>query len=119
MLTIDALAGLDLKIGYFNDAGWVGYVRDGTSLVRQFEPVLGQPHPDLGSNVEVYVGDRYLELELLGPLHVLEPGATVTLVERWRIGRVDGLGVADARAIAERIDPARPGGETSDRWLRH
>jgi hypothetical protein len=118
LLSIDALAGRDLKLGYFNDAGWVGYVRNGTSLIRQFEPLAGQPHPDLGCNVEVYVGDRYLELELLGPLRVLEPGATVTLVERWQIATVDDPGGADARAIAAQIDPARPGAETSGNRLR-
>ena len=29
LLTLDAQAGPSLKLGYFNDAGWVGYVRDG------------------------------------------------------------------------------------------
>jgi hypothetical protein len=117
LLTLDALAGPDLKLGYFNEAGWVGYVRDGASLVRRFEPLPGQPHPDLGCNVEVYVGNRYLELELLGPLGMLAPGSTVTLVEHWEIGRVDALvDGADARAIAEQIDPNRPGAGASIQW---
>jgi hypothetical protein len=89
LLTIDALPGPGLKLGYFNDDGWVGYVRDGTSLVRRFEPIAGQLHPDLGCNVEVFVGARYLELEVLGPLSTLEPGATVSLLERWEIDQVD------------------------------
>ena len=105
LLTIDALSGPGLKLGYFNDHGWVGYVRDGTSLVRRFEPLPGQPHPDLGCNVEVYVGSRYLELELLGPLGVLEPGATVTLLERWEVGRVDDA--TDMGALAAQIDTNR------------
>jgi hypothetical protein len=102
LLTIEALAGPGLKLGYFNDHGWVGYVRDGTILVRRFEPLPGRPHPDLGCNVEVYVGSRYLELELLGPLGVLEPGATVTLLERWEVGHVDES--TDERALAAQID---------------
>lgn len=100
LLTIDALAGRGLKLGYFNDAGWVGYVRDGLSLVRHFEPLPGEPHPDLGCNVEVYVGGRYVELELLGPLRWLEPGSTVTLLERWDVGLVDGRTESDVRALA-------------------
>lgn len=118
LLTLHALAGPDLKLGYFNDAGWVGYVRDGTGLVRRFEPLAGQPHPDLGCNVEVYVGDRYLELELLGPLRVLAPGATATLMEHWEIGRVDmPADGTDARAIADRIELSRPGAGATARWL--
>jgi hypothetical protein len=106
LLALDALAGPDLKLGYFNDAGWVAYIRDGASLVRRFEPLPGQPHPDLGCNVEVYVGSRYLELELLGPLEVLVPGSTVTLVEHWEIGMVDATVTGtDVRAVAARIDP--------------
>ena len=117
LLTLDALAGPDLKLGYFNDAGWVAYVRNGTSLVRQFEPLAGQPHPDLGCNVEVYVGGRYLELELLGPLRVLAPGATVTLVERWQIGRLDGLvRSGDLRAIVAQIAPKPPVAGATAQW---
>ena len=118
LISLDALPGSDLKLGYFNDAGWVGYVRDGVSLVRRFEPLPGLAHPDLGCNVEVYVGNRYLELELLGPLGSLAPGATVTLVEQWEIGRVEALvETGDVRAIAERVDPSRPGAGLHGRWL--
>ena len=109
LLTIDALPGPGLKLGYFNDDGWVGYVRDGTSLVRRFEPIAGQPHPDLGCNVEVYVGPRYLELELLGPLATLEPGATVSMLERWQIDRVDSSD--DIQSLADRIRAVRPSPE--------
>jgi hypothetical protein len=116
LLTLDALAGPDLKLGYFNDAGWVGYVRDGTSLVRRFEPLPERPHPDLGCNVEVYVGNRYLELELLGPLGELAPGSMVTLVEQWEVGRVDAGHGADVRSLAERIDPGGRPPQTAATW---
>jgi hypothetical protein len=119
LLTLDALAGPDLKLGYFNDAGWVAYVRDDASLVRRFEPLPGQPHPDMGCNVEVYVGDRYLELELLGPLATLAPGSTVTLVERWEIGRLDALvHRGDVRAMAARIAPNLPVAGATAKWLQ-
>ena len=85
LLTLDAEAGPSLKLGYFNEAGWVGYVRDGTVLVRRFVPLPGRPHPDLGCNTEVYIGGQFLELELLGPLTRLEPGATVAFSGSWDI----------------------------------
>jgi hypothetical protein len=117
LLTLDALAGPDLKIGYFNDAGWVGYVHDGVCLVRRFRPLPGQPHPDLGCNVEAYVGARYLELEVLGPLTELAPGASVTLVEQWAVGAVDRhVNRGDARALAAWLDTAAQDAVMSGRW---
>ena len=110
LLTLDALAGAGLKIGYFNEAGWVAYVRDGVSFLRGFEPLPGLPHPDLGCNVEVYVGGRYLELELLGPLRELAPRSTIALTEHWSIGRLDpAVDPLDVRALAASIEAAGNG----------
>jgi hypothetical protein len=104
MILLEATAGSRLKIGTFNDAGWVGYVRDGAVLVRRFEPQLGRLHPDLGCNVEVYIGDRFLELELLGPLAELPPSGSVALVERWEIEEVDlEAGEAGLRDLVDRL----------------
>jgi hypothetical protein len=85
LMTVDAVAGADLKVGSLDDLGWIAYVRDGTALVRRFTPAAGEAHPDLGCNVEVYCGSRYLELEVLGPMRVLPPGASTTLLERWEV----------------------------------
>jgi hypothetical protein len=109
MVLLDARPGPSLKVGCFNDAGWVGYVRDGAVLVRRFEPQAGRLHPDLGCNVEVYIGDRFLELELLGPLNELQPSATVALVERWEIAAVDPtIDEAGLRDLVRRLNRATP-----------
>jgi hypothetical protein len=84
-VVVSAVAGADLKVGYFNDAGWIAYLHGDTALVRRFEPARGRPHPDLGCNVETYSGPRYLELEVLGPLVTLAPGEATVLVERWEL----------------------------------
>ena len=73
------------KIGYFNHAGWLGYLTGDVFFVKRFDPQTGQPHPDQNSNCEVYVWDRFLELETLAPLVRLEPGATTTHVETWEL----------------------------------
>jgi hypothetical protein len=99
-VVIDALAGADLKVGYFNDSGWVAYVRNGSTLVRRFEPATGKPHPDLGCNVETYSGPRYLELEVLGPLVTLAPGESTVLVERWELHPAPAGGLADLASVA-------------------
>lgn len=99
LLAVDALAGPALKVGYFNDGGWVAYARDGTVLVRRFEPMRGADHTDLGCNVEVFVGARFLELEILGPMTLLAPGCTVALVETWHLEAIEPL--AGGRALRE------------------
>ncbi len=73
------------KIGYFNHAGWLGHLAGDVFFVKRFEPQAGQTHTDQSSNCEVYVWDRFLELETLAPLVRLEPGATTTHVETWEL----------------------------------
>jgi hypothetical protein len=85
---VNADAGVRLKVGSFVESGAVSYTRDGVTFTCRFEPALGQSHPDLGCNVEVYVDDHSVELEILGPLVNLGPGSTVTLDERWELARV-------------------------------
>ena len=97
LLTLDAQSGASFKFGSFAEAGWVAYLNDGLALVRRFVPEPGRAHPDLGCNVEVFVGRQYLELEVLGPLAVLEPGGTVALTETWSIERAEGI--ADERRL--------------------
>lgn len=105
LVAVDAVAGAELKVGTLDDTGWVGYVRDGTALVRRFEPEPGEPHPDLGCNVEVYCGTAYLELEVLGPIRVISPGASTTLLEHWEVRHApagDAMLLRDA--LAQPID---------------
>ncbi len=112
LVAVDALAGDDLKVGCLDDTGWVAYVRDGVAVVRRFDPTPRAAHPDLGCNVETFCGSRYLELEILGPIVVLLPGASATLVERWEVRCVPaGDAMAARDALAEPLtDPT--GGAT-------
>lgn len=90
------------KIGYENRAGWAAYILGEVMLVKRFWPQPGRPHADFGSNVEVYVNDINLELEVLGPLRRLEPGETAWQVERWEL--YTGLsGGADAGHIRQNL----------------
>ncbi len=72
-----------LKIGYFNTPGWTAYLREGFLFVKRFDPAPGLAHADLNSNTEVYVNDRYIEIETLGPLTQLQPGQSIRHVETW------------------------------------
>ena len=115
LLLLAAQAGPSFKVGYFNEAGWVGYLRDGIVLVRRFDALAGRAHPDLGCNVEVYIGGRFLELELLGPLAELRPGGTVQLRERWDLLAIEDaagpngiLDLAGIRDVATRVAADQP-----------
>ena len=68
-----------------NHHGWIGYLRAGILFVKRFEPRADQPHADMGCNVEVYCGERFIELETLAPLSRLESGQSVTHVETWEL----------------------------------
>jgi hypothetical protein len=114
-LAVEGTSGPDLKVGCRADEGWIAWARDGVALVRRFEPVPAARHPDLGANAEVFVGARYLELEVLGPLRHLEPGEAVTLDERWELRAVPaGASPAQLRQalrvpVPAVADPASPG----------
>ena len=84
---VHADPGPHLKVGTFIAAGMVSYSRGPIRLTCRFEPIAGRVHPDMGCNVEVYLGERFVEVEILGPLVDLAPGSTITLDERWELAR--------------------------------
>lgn len=103
LVAVAAVAGPDLKVGTLDAIGWVAYARGGTALVRRFTPEPDATHPDLHCNVEVFCGQHFLELEVLGPLRTLAPGMSTTLTERWEV-----RAAADDGALTLRDDLARP-----------
>ena len=74
-----------LKIGQANEAGWLAYALAGQLFVKYAAYTPGSQYPDKGSSHEIYTDDQILELETLGPLTLLRPGASVELVEDWRL----------------------------------
>jgi hypothetical protein len=74
-----------VKIGYFNPHGWQGYWLDGVLFVKRFDSLPGAAFPDGGCNTETYCNHKFIELETLGVLGKLAPGATVTHNETWEI----------------------------------
>ncbi len=71
------------KIGFLNTQGWAAYVRAGEVFLKRFAFDPQARYADLGCNLEVYTSGDMLELETLGPLSRLAPGAGVEHVERW------------------------------------
>ncbi|HEX5837724.1 MAG TPA: hypothetical protein VFY26_07820 [Anaerolineales bacterium] len=89
------------KFGYFNPHGWMAYWLDGVLFLKRFDVRAGQAHPDHNSNAELYCGDRFVELESLGPLTTLQPGESVSHLETWEISTgLDPLPVEAQEALA-------------------
>lgn len=91
----------EFKLGALNRQGWIAYLIDGVVFRKSFEPPSDQCYPDLGSNVEVYCNDRFIELETLGGLQTLQPGQTATHVETWEM--LTGLDMPTTLAGAQTL----------------
>jgi len=97
---LHAKAAPPTKLGYRNHAGWAGYWLNGTLFTKRFDPRLDANHVDFGCNCECYCNDAFVEIETLGPLAALQPGATVTHTETWQLYANVQQPVDEATAIA-------------------
>lgn len=103
ILRHDPLRPLAQKVGFYDAEGWMAYVRGNTVFVKLHEPMPGQ-HADLGCNVETFTNDAFLELETLGPLVRVGPGAAVRHREWWMA--FDGTQVGETEdAISQALSP--------------
>jgi hypothetical protein len=75
------------KIGVANRQGWAAYHRSGLLFVKRYEWHDGARYTDLGVNTEAFTAGPFIELETLGALVTLEPGASATHEERWFLFR--------------------------------
>jgi hypothetical protein len=80
----------ELKIGLLA-RGWLGYLRSGVFFLKRFDPQLDRLHPDLNTNAQLYCNGRFIELESLAPLTLLEPGQSSVQLETWEIYRADDV----------------------------
>ncbi|WP_299024002.1 hypothetical protein [uncultured Thermanaerothrix sp.] len=79
----DPLRSMEQKIGLHTPLGWAAYARRGHLFLKRFEYHPEATYPDWGSTVEVFINDRFLELETLGPLMRLAPGESLEHIEDW------------------------------------
>ena len=92
------------KLGLGHRQGWVGYLNGGTLFVKRFGYEPGRTYPDIGCNYETFTNEDMLEMESLGPLVSLNPGAAVEHTERWEL--VAGVGeVKDEEGVTKEIAP--------------
>ena len=106
MLRQDPAASAPQKVGAMVPAGWVAYANHGHLFVKCFAYSAGAAYVDYGCSVETFTNADMLEVETLGPLSKLAPGAAVEHVEEWRLFDGVPMPVTDAdvdRSVAPLI----------------
>jgi len=77
------------KCGAVVEDGWAAYVNNDLLFVKHFDYLPEFTYPDMGSNVETFTNESFLELETLGPLCWLLPNEAVEHTETWNL--FDGI----------------------------
>jgi hypothetical protein len=99
------------KLGLTNFPGWCANWQACGTFAKYWPVHRGAKYPDFGSVFETYACDFMNELESLGPLELLEPGASATLVEYW--GLFAGLPKPDTDEIfAKKFRPV------VEKWIK-
>jgi hypothetical protein len=75
------------KLGHFNERTMGAYLLGSDLFVKRYEADATKAYPDLGASYETFTNGEFLELETLGPLEEVAPGATVEHVEQWSLHR--------------------------------
>ena len=66
-------------------AGWIGYLVDGQALFITYQAADAVPAPAGEAGSEVYACPDFIELEHIGRLETLQPGAVARFSERWHL----------------------------------
>ena len=88
MLRQDPQATSAQKLGSWNQATFGAYLLGSDLFIKRYR-AHGSPadYPDFGCSFETFTNAAMLELETLGPMVDLQPGAAVEHVERWSLHR--------------------------------
>jgi hypothetical protein len=76
------------KLGSYNRRTWGAYLLNNELFIKRAD-AIAEPaaYPDLGCTFEMFTNQDFLELETLGPMGTLAPGAAVSHTERWSAHR--------------------------------
>jgi hypothetical protein len=92
------------KAGSYNTFGWAAYLLEKVLFVKRFPVCDFRTLPDMGSNVETFVWDAYLELETLGKLVSLKRSESVVFEETWEVMAGDySITYETARTITKQL----------------
>lgn len=77
--------GNSQKAGLYCEDMLLGYLLGDTLFLKRAEAQPAASYCDFGCSLEMYTDGDMLELETLGPVTALEPGACVTHQEQWSL----------------------------------
>jgi len=84
-ILVNADMDAPFKVGFPNPRGWLAYWLNETLFVKYAEYKAQADYFDFGSSSECYCNQSFLELETLGPIGTIAPGASVSHVELWNL----------------------------------
>lgn len=105
LLRQDPIAALPQKAGLFAENAWAAYAVEGDLFLKRARASAAAEYPDFGCSVEIFTNAAMLEVETLGPLQTVEPGASVEHVEEWSLHRSPVLERATDEELAGFFDP--------------
>ncbi|MGC9973461.1 MAG: hypothetical protein ABSE56_23040 [Bryobacteraceae bacterium] len=73
------------KIGGFNPKTWLAYLLGADLFLKQTSADPARTYPDFGCSFETFTNADMLEIETLGPIAKVPPGAVVEHLERWSL----------------------------------
>lgn len=89
------------KIGLAHREGWVAYLNSGVLFVKRFDYREGAVYPDRGTRYQTFSNEDMLEMETVGELVTLAPGASAELTESWDLH--GGVPPVSTEADVERV----------------
>ena len=74
------------KLGSFNKNTWAAYSLGSELFIKRVDAADSpKDYPDMGCSFETFTNADFLELETLGPMKQLKPGAIVEHTEHWTL----------------------------------
>lgn len=71
------------KLGLAHQVGWAAYLNGDDLFLKEVQYDPTAIYPDGGCNFETFTNSEMIEIETLGPLHLLAQGESASHEERW------------------------------------
>jgi hypothetical protein len=98
-LTSDPSRTEPQKLGMANKQGWAAYAYRDTVFLKTVPFVADSTYPDFGCNTEIFTSGNFIEVETLGPMVRLEPGASAEHEEVWSLAANVSLGKEEGAVL--------------------
>jgi hypothetical protein len=93
------------KLGHFNPHTWAAYLLGSDLFLKQTFNDPSLEYADRGCSFETFTRNDMLELETLGPLQTVEPGAFAEHVEYWSLHRDVAIAKFSDKELDETVLP--------------